>query len=81
MNSKKILRDYKNYLESMTREEFKQTLIDAGLEVFDAELGKGGVIYKEPCEHFPSPYIGYNYETHRWYCPICNVEIEDKEIN
>jgi hypothetical protein len=27
-----------------------------------------------PCEHFPSPYIGYNYENDTYYCVLCDKE-------
>ena len=33
------------------------------------------------CNHFPSPVIGYNWETDMFYCNICNekFKVEDKE--
>jgi len=34
------------------------------------------------CEHFPSPYIGYNWETDMFYCVLCdeNFKIEEEKL-
>jgi len=31
------------------------------------------------CKHFPSPVIGYDYETDTFYCCICDEEFKVEE--
>ena len=33
------------------------------------------------CMHFPSPVIGYNWETDTFYCNVCDEEFKIEEVN